>query len=75
MGTSPHPFIVNYINTHLVGKKKPIEKANFHNEISDFDIKINEFGELQTNMHIDKINNFLLEKVDDKKLKSKTEEE
>lgn len=52
-------------------KGKPI----VHDELSGFDIKINEFGEMQTSYSIDKLNDFLNENVEDKKLKNKDEEE
>lgn len=39
-----------------------------HDELKGFDIKINTFGEMQTNFEIDKLNDFLNENVEDKKL-------
>jgi len=39
-----------------------------HDELKGFDIKINSFGEMQTNFEIDKLNDFLNDNVDDKKL-------
>lgn len=50
-------------------------------EEEKFDIKINEFGQIVTSYSIDKLNSFLDENVEDKKLKDrkdlkrKTEEE
>lgn len=41
-----------------------------HDELKGFDIKINSFGEMQTNFEIDKLNGFLNENVEDKKLKN-----
>ncbi len=38
-----------------------------------FDIKINEFGQIVTSYSIDKINEFLDENVEDKKLKDREE--
>ena len=58
-----------------MSKKKNKQKPIVHEEISGFDIKINEFGELTTNMKIDKINDFLKDKLVDKKLKNDSEEE
>lgn len=58
-----------------MSKKKKKEKPIVHEDISGFDIKIDQFGELSTNMKIDKINAFLKDKVDDKKLKNYSEEE
>lgn len=50
-------------------KKKPLKgKPEVHEDLEGFDIKINEFGEIKTNFEIDKLNNFLTDKVEDKKL-------
>jgi hypothetical protein len=46
-----------------------------HDELSGFDIKINTFGEMETNLKIDKLNDFLNRTVEDKKIKNKIEEE
>lgn len=55
-------------------KKKPTEgKPDVHNELNGFDIKINEFGEIVSNFNVDKINEFLDENVEDKKLTEKNE--
>ena len=54
-------------------KKKGIPTV--HNELDGFDIKINPFGELQSNFEIDKINDFLNENIDDKKLDDAPSEE
>ena len=50
-------------------KKKP-KKGNpdVHDDLKGFDIKINEFGEIISNLEVDKLNNFLNENVADKKL-------
>jgi hypothetical protein len=50
---------------------------NVHEELSGFDIKISPFGELEANYKIDSLNEFLNEKVEDKKLneRDKSEEE
>jgi hypothetical protein len=55
-------------------KKKP-KKGNpeVHDELKGFDIKINEFGEIVSNFEVDKLNEFLNENVDDKKLREKDE--
>ena len=53
-------------------KKKPKKgKPEVHEELKGFDIKINEFGEIVSNFSVDKINEFLDENVEDKKLKEK----
>lgn len=56
-----------------MSKKK--KKANVHEELEGFDIKINEFGEIITNLPVDTLNEFLNENLDDKKLKGSSEEE
>lgn len=48
------------------GKATP--KPRVHQELSGFEVSINEFGELRSNMNIEKINEFLNKNVDDKKL-------
>ena len=47
-------------------------KPSVHDELKGFDIKINAFGEMQTNYDIEKLNGFLDENVVDKKLIDKT---
>jgi hypothetical protein len=51
-------------------KKKKTEKPKpkVHQELNGFDISIDQFGEIRSNMNIEKINDFLNENVDDKKL-------
>jgi len=57
-------------------KKKPKKgKPEVHEDLEGFDIKINEFGEIVSNFSVEKINEFLNENVDDKKLKEKEESE
>ncbi|MBT1702705.1 hypothetical protein [Chryseosolibacter indicus] len=43
-------------------------KPKVHKELSGFDVSIDTFGEIKTNMDIEKINEFLNKNVDDKKL-------
>lgn len=51
-------------------KKKPKKgDPEVHDELKGFDIKINEFGEIVSNFSVDKLNGFLDENVEDKKLK------
>lgn len=53
-------------------KKKPIKgKPEVHKDLEGLDFKINTFGEIQSTMDLDKLNKFLDENVDDKKLQSK----
>ncbi len=65
----------------MAKKSKPTEKQQpkVHDELKGFDIKINAFGEMTSNLNIERLNQFLNEKVDDIKLrdrnKPKDEEE
>lgn len=62
-------------NSSIMPKKmKNAGKPSVHGELQGFDIRIDEFGEMKTSFAVDKINAFLNENVDDKKLR-KTEEE
>ena len=47
------------------------ETPKVNPELDGFDIKIDTFGEIQTNYNIDKINKFLNRHVDDKKLRDR----
>ncbi len=47
-------------------RNKP--KPKVHKDLSGFDVAIDQFGEIKTNMNIEKINEFLNKNVDDKKL-------
>lgn len=49
-------------------KMKKKGKPELHKDLDGLEIKINEFGET-VNLDIDKLNAFLNEKVDDKKLR------
>jgi hypothetical protein len=53
----------------MTKKKTPQEKPDVHQELDGLDIKINEFGEIITNYKIEKINDFLNDNLDDKKLR------
>jgi len=50
-------------------KKTDKQKPDVHEDLKDFEIKINEFGEITTNMEVSKLNEFLDKNVADKKLK------
>ena len=52
-------------------KMKKKGQPTVHEELEGFDIKIDSFGELRSNFQIDKLNDFLNENVDDKKLKDR----
>lgn len=49
-------------------KKKPQNgKPEMHPELDGFELTINEFGEIQSNMDLNRINEFLNRNVEDKK--------
>lgn len=48
-------------------KRNP-PKPRVHKDLQGFDIAIDSFGEIKSNMNIEKINEFLNKNVDDKKL-------
>ena len=43
-------------------------KPRVHKELDGLEVSINQFGELKSNMNIEKINEFLNKNVEDKKL-------
>jgi len=57
--------------------KKMKKKGNpsVHEDLKGFDIKINTFGEMQSNLQIDKINAFLTENLEDKKIEDSGQSE
>ncbi len=57
-------------------KRKPQKgKPEVHKQLEGFDIRINEFGEIITSFEVDKLNAFLNENVEDKKLRGRNEGE
>lgn len=52
-----------------MSKKKSDKKPKVHEELVGFDIKINENGEVESNLSIDELNKFLDKNVEDKKFK------
>lgn len=50
-------------------KKK--EKARVHEDLDGLELNIDSFGEISSNMPIDKLNQFLNKNVEDKKLKDR----
>lgn len=50
-------------------KKKP----KTHEDLKGFDIRINEFGEIISTYSVEQLNEFLNDKVEDKKLKDRTD--
>ncbi len=60
----------------MKAKKKsptPKPKARVHRELDGLDVSIDPFGELKSNMDIEKINAFLDSNVDDKKLAERSD--
>jgi hypothetical protein len=55
------------------GKKKA--KPRVHKDLSGFEIAIDQFGELKSNMPIENLNEFLNANVDDKKLAERNDYE
>jgi hypothetical protein len=49
-------------------KKENKPKPKVHKDLQGFDVSIDSFGEIRSNMNIEKINEFLNKNVDDKKL-------
>ncbi len=52
-------------------EKKDIKKAKVNKELDGFDLKIDSFGEIKSNISIENINKFLNRNVDDKKLRDR----
>jgi hypothetical protein len=44
------------------------QKPKVHKDLQGFEVSIDQFGEIRSNMNIEKINEFLNTNVDDKKL-------
>lgn len=49
-------------------------KPRVHRDLKGFEITINQFGEIKSNTDIEKINAFLSQNVDDKKLAERDED-
>ena len=49
-------------------KVQPARKPRVHKNLSGLEVSIDTFGEIKSTMNIEKINSFLDENVDDKKL-------
>ena len=56
-------------------KMKKDGKPTVHEDLEGFDIRVNEFGEMVSNYNIEKLNEFLNTRVEDKKLKDSIDEE
>lgn len=53
----------------MAKKRKTNRNPKVNEELNGFNIGINEFGEIRSNLNIDKLNDFLNKNVDDKKLR------
>lgn len=51
--------------------KKDKEKARVHKDLEGLNLSVDSFGEIKSNMPIDKLNKFLNKNVEDKKLKDR----
>ncbi|HAR20486.1 MAG TPA: hypothetical protein DCR46_07480 [Cytophagales bacterium] len=58
-----------------MAKSKKEAKPRVHAELEGFDIEIDKFGQIRSNMSIEKLNEFLNKKVDDKKLRDRKDSE
>lgn len=57
-------------------KKKSLEgNPEVHKDLEGLNVTVNQFGEIKTTLDYDKINSFLNDNVDDKKLKGREDEE
>lgn len=54
--------------------KKDKKNVRVSDKLKDFDIKINSFGQIISSYDVDKINDYLNENVDDKKLNNRKDE-
>ncbi len=52
-------------------KNRDQEKPKVHKDLEGFEMEIDAFGELKSNIDIEKINKFLNKQVEDKKLKDR----
>lgn len=59
----------------MAKKKTPKKEAEVHKDLKGFEISVDPFGNIQTNMDIDKIKKFLDENMDDKKVNPSEGEE
>lgn len=74
------PLVKNELNilSYTMAKKsdKPSKKQGkprVHKDLSGLEISINQFGEIKSNMDIEKVNTFLDKNVEDKKLTEREE--
>jgi len=55
-----------------MAKSKKDAKPKVHSALEGFDITIDKFGQIKSNLPIEKINEFLNKNVDDKKLRNQS---
>lgn len=55
-------------------RKKQEGKPEVNEKLTGFDIRINEFGEIVTSFEVDKLNAFLDDNLEDKKLRGQQKE-
>ncbi len=55
-----------------MNKKKNTTKPKLHKDLEGFSISVNQFGEIKSTMPIEKLNEFLNEKISPVKKKTKT---
>lgn len=56
-------------------KSSKKRKPRVHSQLEGFEVSIDQFGELTSSMPIEKLNKFLNENVDDKKLNDRPDHE
>ncbi|MEO6168654.1 MAG: hypothetical protein ABIO46_13955 [Chitinophagales bacterium] len=59
----------------MKNKKNQIDEAQVNPELKGLDIRVNEFGEIISNVSVEKLNDFLDRNVVDKKLEEKKEKD
>gem|GEM_PF-1137101 len=52
-------------------KKQKVGKPEVHKDLKGFEISINNFGQMESSLSLDKLNAFLDKNVEDKKLKDR----
>ena len=55
----------------LSSKEPTYQKPKVHDDLDGFELKVDAFGEIKSNMKIDDLNVFLNRNVEDKKLKDR----
>lgn len=58
-----------------MAKRNQQQQPDDEQDMKQFSIRINEFGQIETTVNIDKLNAFLNENVDDKKFRDKEDKD